>query len=212
MDVRQALHEVVHTVPALFGADGAGLLLLDDSQVLRNAGSTDAGAQLLEAVQEAVGNGPCVESLVDDTVVSVSDILSDDRWPELRPLLEPNGVRSVLGVPVRVGGIAVGSLNVYCSVPHTWDDSDRSALAAVGRVTERLLVAAVLADRHDTLIGQLQHALEARVRVERAVGVLMAVEEIDAAEAFERIRRSARARRIPVSEVAGDVLQARKLS
>lgn len=210
-DVQSAFSEIVAALPPLFGAAGAGILLVDESQVLRHAGSTDAGAQLLEAVQESTGRGPCVQALVDDVTVTVPDVVSDERWPELGPLLEPNGVRAVIGVPVRVGGVPVGSVNVYSREPHAWDDSDRAALAAIEAVIERLLTAAVLAGRQEELIGQLQRALEARVLVERAVGVVMAVGDLDAAEAFERLRRSARSTRRPVRDVAGDVLASRKL-
>lgn len=211
MDVRRAFAEVVNVMPPLFGADGAGILLVDESHVLRHAGSTDAGARLLEAVQESTGHGPCVEALVENTTVTVADILTDDRWPDLGPQLEPNGVRAVIGVPVRVGGVPAGSVNVYSREPRSWDESDRAALIAIESVVERLVTAAVLADRQEEVIGQLHRALQARVLIERAVGVLMAVGELDAAEALERLRRAARSGRQPVREVADDVIASRKL-
>lgn len=210
-DVQSAFSEIAAALPPLFGSAGAGILLVDESQVLRHAGSTDAGAQLLEAVQESTGRGPCVEALVEDRPVAVVDMLEDERWPDLGTLLASNGVRAVLGMPVRVGGIAVGSLNVYAAEPRTWDQSDQSALATIEFLIERLLTGAVFSERQGELIAQLQRALEVRVIVERAVGVLMAVEEIDAAAAFERVRQSARSSRRSVRDVAADVIEWRKL-
>jgi GAF domain-containing protein len=211
LDLRAACETVVKTMPGLFGAHGAGMLLVDDTHVLRYVASTDSGAQLLEAVQESTGRGPCVESLVEDRPVAVVDLLDDDRWPDLGKLLASNGVRAVLGVPVHFGGVAIGSLNVYSAQRRSWDDSDHRALSTIESLVERLLATAIFSERQEELIGQLQRALEARVIVERAVGVLMAVEEIDAADAFEKIRRVARSARRSVKDVAADVIEWRKL-
>lgn len=211
LDLRVACDAVADAMPGLFRADGAGMLLVDDTHVLRYVSSTDTGAQLLEAVQESTGRGPCVEALVEDHPVAVTDMLEDERWPDLATLLASNGVRAVLGVPVHIGGIAIGSLNVYAAQPQNWDQSDLSALTTIETLMERVLTTAVLSERQEALIGQLQRALEVRVVVERAVGVLMAVEETDAANAFERIRRSARSSRRSVRDVASDVIESRKL-
>jgi GAF domain-containing protein len=211
LDLRAACAVVVESMPGLFGADGAGILLVDDTHVLRYVASTDPGAQLLEAVQESTGRGPCVESLVEDRSVAVVDTLEDERWPDLAPLLASNGVRAVLGVPIHIGGVAVGSLNVYCARPRNWDQSDHAALSTIEALVERILTGAVFSERQEALIAQLQRALEARVVIERAVGVLMAVEETEATAAFERIRRSARSARRSVRDVANDVLVWRKL-
>lgn len=211
LDLRAALGAVTAAMPALFSADGAGILLLDEDHVLRYVTSTDPDARLLEAAQATTGRGPCVQSLIDNTVVIVPDLATDDRWPDLAEILVPNGVRAVLGQPIRLAGAAVGSFNIYRRAPHTWDDSDREALAAFDRIAERVIAAAVASERNEELVRQLQHALEARVEIERAVGVVMAIAELDAAGAFERIRRSARTSRRPLHEVATEITTTRKL-
>jgi GAF domain-containing protein len=211
MGLAGALEAIVGAMPELFSVDGAGILLLDDLQQLRHAVSTDRGAQILEAVQETTGRGPCVSALVDNEPVVVADVGSDERWPELTPVLVENGIRGVLGVPLHLAGTPVGSLNVYHRDPRPWDSSDKAAIAAFNRVAERLLANAVLASRREALVQQLTRALEARVSIDRAVGVLMAVEDLDAADAFERIRRSARSARRPVREVAAEILLSKKV-
>jgi GAF domain-containing protein len=211
MGLADALDATVHAMPELFAVDGAGVLLLDDLQQLRHAASSDRGAEILEAVQETTGRGPCVSALVDDELVSVRDIVSDDRWPELAHVLEHNGIRGVLGVPMHLASTPVGSLNVYHREPRRWDKSDQAALLAFNRVAERLLANAVLAARNEALVDQLNRALEARINIDRAVGMLMATEDLDAAGAFERVRRAARSARRPVREVAAEILLSRKL-
>jgi GAF domain-containing protein len=211
MGLRDALGVIVGAMPALFDVDGAGVLLLDDRQDLRHVASTDSGAQILEALQETTGRGPCVAALINDEVIMVDDVATDERWPELRPVLVENGIRGVLGVPVHVAGTAVGSLNVYHREAHDWDRSDVDALMAFDQVVERLLSTAVLSTRNEQLVSQLERALAARISIDRAVGMLMGMEDLDATEAFERIRRSARAARRPIREVAGEMLGTRKL-
>jgi len=212
MSLADALGLVVGVMPDLFAVDGAGILLLDDRQVLRHVASTDGGAHILEALQETTGRGPCVSALVQEELIEVEDIGTDERWPELRPVLTDNGIRGILGVPVHVAGAPIGSLNVYHRESRGWDDSDLAALLAFDQLVERILASAVLTTRNEELVKQLEQALSTRVLVDRAVGMLMGLEDIDAAEAFERIRRAARSSRRPVHDVAGDVLAARKLT
>jgi GAF domain-containing protein len=211
MDMREALGVIVDSMPALFSVDGAGILLLDDEQDLRYVASTDQGAQVLEAVQETTGHGPCVTALFDDVVIVVDDIVEDERWPDLGALLVPNGIRGVMGAPIHVAGAPIGSLNVYHRDQRGWDASDQAALLAFDRVAERILSHALLVQRNEELVGQLTHALSSRVSIERAVGILMAVEDLDAPEAFERLRRSARSNRRRVADLANEVIAAKKL-
>ncbi|MGH9045058.1 MAG: ANTAR domain-containing protein [Acidimicrobiales bacterium] len=206
-----ALAEVTSAMPSLFNVDGAGVLLVDESHVLRYVASTDPSARVLEAAQESLGKGPCVQALLEDEPVETPDVASDERWPELSPLLAPNGIHAILGAPIHLAGAPIGSINVYRGTPHRWDESDRKSLLSFDRVVERLIEAAVLADRNETIAKQLRNALHARVTIERAVGILMAVEQIDAATAFERLRRAARSGRRPVREVASEVSVARRL-
>lgn len=206
-----AFADVVSAMPTVFDVDGAGVLLLDEGQVLRYVGSTDSASQLLESLQESTGRGPCVEALVDDVMVHVDDLAHDERWPDLATVLVPAGVRAVLGAPVRLAGAPVGSINVYRREPYTWDESDRAALAAFDRIVERLLAAAIVSESREALVTQLQHALEARVEIERAVGIVMATENVDAAAAFERLRRVARSSRRPVRDIACEVARLRRL-
>lgn len=212
LDLASALGEVTGAMPGLFGADGAGILVLDDAHTLRHVSSTDPAAHALEEAQESTGRGPCVEALVENSVIVVADLLSDDRWPGLGELLAPAGVRAVLGMPVRVGGIPIGSIDIYTHGARVWDESDTGALESIEMLVERLLTGAIVAERSETLIAQLQRALEARVAVERAIGVLMAAENLDAPGAFERIRQAARSSRRSVHAVSASVVARKRLT
>jgi len=209
--VAEALKYVVTAMPALFHVEGAGLLMVDDYQVLRYVAASDAAAHVLESAQEVTGVGPCVDSLVHGTPVTCTDLATDPRWPELAPLVTPYGIGAVLGVPVHLGGGVVGSLNVYQPTAYEWDDSDLAASASLARVVERILAMALVVRRRDDVVLQLQTALDTRVAIERAVGVLIGVEGIDAVEAFDRLRRAARSSRRKVADLAAEVLEQRAL-
>lgn len=202
-----ALRQVIAATREIFGADGAGLMLLDDQDALHYVGATDGRSAAFEAAQEESGEGPCVDSLVHDRVVSSVDLENDHRWPKLRSAVGGLGIRAMLGVPIHLGGPTVGSLNVFRAEPAPWDDSEIDAIAAHGRVVEELLGAAMLARQRHAIVAQLTEALENRVTIERAVGVLMARKSLDPTGAFNELRQAARSARRRVQDVAAELLE-----
>lgn len=206
---RQLIDVLQHVLGAtreLFSASGAGLMLVDESSALCSVAATDEAGRLLEARQEQVGHGPCVDALVLDQITATPDLGADERWPQLGPELPNAGVRAVLGVPVRLNGVAVGSLNVYRREPHSWDKSEISALSSYGSLIEGVLLTALHAHQRNQLAEQLQHALDNRVVIDRAVGVLMARERVDPVTAFNRLRTRARSAERKIVDVAEELL------
>ena len=164
LGVRTALSEMTAAMPGLFSVDGAGIMLIDEEQVLRYVASTDGEARLLEAVQESTGRGPRVQALVDNDTVEVWDLVEDTVPADLAQTLVPNGLRAVLGTPVHLAGAPVGSINVYRRDAHRWDESDHNALAAFKRLVQMVRCRQLASDRNDVLIGQLEHALRGACR------------------------------------------------
>jgi GAF domain-containing protein len=205
-DVESSLREVVSAALVLFSAAGAGLMLVDDSEALHYVAATDARAAALEAAQEESGEGPCVDSLINDVLVQCDDLSNDERWPTVRETIHPLGVRAILGVPVRIGGSAVGSFNTYHDHAHTWDDTEIVAVTAFGKVIEQLLAQALLAAKRNDIVEQLEYALRNRVDIERAVGVMMARDGLNPVKAFDTLRRRARDERKKVADLAREIL------
>jgi GAF domain-containing protein len=205
-DLETSLQSIIEASLGVFDVSGAGLMFVDESQVLRYAAASDARSAVLEAAQERFGAGPCVDALLFDTLVSTVDLANDSRWPALGSTVVPQGVVAVLGIPVHVGGTAVGSLNLYSEHPREWDQSEIDAMAAFVQLIERLLGTAVLAHRSGALVAQLEYALEHRVVIERAVGLIMGRSGVDAVAAFNELRAQARAQRRKVAGVAQQLL------
>jgi anti-anti-sigma factor len=204
--VEEDLGRVVTASQRLFAVTGAGMMLADPGTTLRYVVATDPSARVLETAQEKLGAGPCVQSFVDGQVVAVTDLETDGRWPGLWEAVEPTHVRAVLGVPTRLGGTPVGSLNVYRDTAYEWDESDVQAIESYNGLIETLLASAIAAQRRSRVVAQLQEALDRRVTIERAVGLLMGRHGLDAVRAFDLLRRTARDARRKVADVAAEVL------
>lgn len=205
-ELDRAMNQIVVAARDLFAASGSGLMLVDDGSVLAAVAATDEPGRLLEIRQEQQGEGPCVDALTFDRVVSTEDLGSDDRWPALVPELPDAGVRAVLGIPIRIDQVAVGSLNVYRDRPGTWDDGEVAALEAYGGLVESLLRTALQSRERQQLAEQLQHALASRVVIDRAVGMVMARENVNAVAAFNRLRHRARDTGRKVADVAAELV------
>ncbi|MEU7691014.1 GAF and ANTAR domain-containing protein [Microbispora hainanensis] len=199
------LERIVQVVDRLFGYSGAGLMFAEEDRTLRYLFATDERGRSLERAQAVTGQGPCVAAYAGDTAVTTADVRSDRRWPALCDLLHPE-VRGVAGVPIRLGGVPVGTLNVYQDAPHEWQESDTQSLHAYAHVIEQVLVASMEADEKAALAGQLQYALDYRVVIERAIGYLMGKHDLTASQAFTGLRKQARDSRRKVSELAAELL------
>lgn len=206
VELADLLEEVVRSVNLVFEITGAGILLVDGSRVLRSITSGDWAGKVLEGAQEQLGEGPCIDSYFYDRQVSSGDVSTDPRWPQFTAAVVPHGVRAVLGMPVRIGGGPVGTLNVCSDTPRAWTPAELDAIASYARVLENMLLAGSIAHRNDRLARELQYALDYRVPIERAVGYLMATHKIDPVAAFELLRRAARNSRRRVADLAGEVL------
>jgi GAF domain-containing protein len=204
--IEAGLARIIEATRSLFAVDGVGLMLADEELALRYVGATDEAARALERAQAEIGAGPCVESFVSCRATVTADLADDARWPELAERLVPLGVRAVLGVPSRLGGLPVGTLNVYRGEPYEWDSSDIAAVEAYNAILEDQLGHALSARRKGIIVEQLQTALDRRVLIERAVGAIMVRRDLGARESFEALRRAARSARRPVAELATIVL------
>jgi GAF domain-containing protein len=206
--VQPALQQVCEATVGVFGVAGAGLMMVDEGTVLRYVAATDDDGRRLEIVQSEVGEGPCVDALIHDRIVTTRDLHDDERWPKVAARMRDTCVRAVLGVPSHIGGSSIGSLNVFRAHPYDWDDSEIEALGAFNTVVESLLTSALLLEARDTVVEQLRHALDHRVTIERAVGVIMGRRGIGPVAAFNELRDEARSTRRKVVDLAAEVLDA----
>ncbi|GAA1941519.1 GAF and ANTAR domain-containing protein [Nocardioides hwasunensis] len=202
-----SLKLVVEACVDLFDVDGAGILIADEQDVLSYAAASAGPGRLLERMESEAGEGPCTESFWQAKVITSRDVTTETvRWPRLAEAMVGQPVRAVLGTPIQLGGVTVGTLDVYRERVHDWDDSEVTALARYSEVIATTLAAALEAHTAGELAKQLQYALDYRVVIERAVGYLMASMGADAVTAFQALRSTARNRRTKIGTIAEHLL------
>jgi GAF domain-containing protein len=183
----RSLQQVEDATKQLFGADGAGLMLVDQEGLLRWASASDQSAQTMEDGQERLAQGPCAVAFSQRLPAAIRNVRTEPGWGEFSQVLIGEGICAALSVPVELDGGVIGTLDVYAAEPRDWDPSE---------------VAAQVKGR---LADQLQAALEHRWLIEQAKGVLMGREQLDAQAAFERLRRAARSSTRRLADVAREV-------
>jgi signal transduction protein with GAF and PtsI domain len=112
---------------------------------------------------------------------------------------------------VELDGDSIGTLGVYSATPRDWDAKEVNAVQAYAGIVASLLAAAAAVHVKARLAAQLQTALDRRMLIEQAKGILMAKEGIDAATAFECLRAAARSTRRRMVDVAHDLIAGRRL-
>jgi GAF domain-containing protein len=206
--VEKALEQVVESADALFQVDGTALMLVDRDQVLRNLAVSDQRAALLETLQAEHGEGPCVDAFDDKQPVWSDHLGEEDRWPEFSAAAARRGLLAVLASPIPYSDQAVGVVTVFAFGQHEWTEAEREAIVAFTELVALLILNAMEARDRSRLAGELQVALDSRVAIEQAKGVLVGRHGLTTRQAFERLRRQARDQRRPLPEVARDVVSA----
>jgi PAS domain S-box-containing protein len=205
-DVAGAMHEVVAAAALLLAADGAGVMLADQAHTLRWVTATGEAEQTFERAQRDMGEGPCIDAFLLDQVVWTGDLRVDGRWPRLGPAARNNQIRGVLSAPVSLAGRVLGTCNVITWARRDWTTAEVRSIGAFATMIGRLLGVTSEARHKGDLVTQLQGALDSRILIEQAKGVLMARDGLSDREAFDRLRRQARSRSSTINDVAREII------
>jgi PAS domain S-box-containing protein len=206
--LRRALDDFNRAAVALFGATGAGIMLLDASGELRWLRTLRGVGRAFEQAQIKHHQGPCIDAFEENAVVWTRDLAADDRWPRMRLLTRDQvNVRAVLSAPIETGGGPVGTCNILSAEPKAWSDAHVGAIRAYAHALGTLLQLVAEAHTSSVLASQLQYALDQRVVIEQAKGVLMEREGMDSWQAFERLRATARSSQRRLIDVAAKVVK-----
>lgn len=208
-DATRMCYELSDRVVDVLDADGAGVTVADRDGLLRYVTATDERAARIERVQEETQQGPCMSAYLADEAVAVSDVREVDRWPEYMEVADDLGFHSVLGVPLVSEVSKVGALNIYNESPRVWSEDDISAAWVFADMATVYLLRTSQLQEASRLAEQLQGALDSRVLIEQAKGMVARRNDIDVDEAFRLIRSHARDHRLGLSDLARDVVDRR---
>ena len=210
-DVYELLQVLVDRCVDVLGVAAAGLMLADTEADLHMMVASDGRAKFLELFQIQHDEGPCLESYRSgEMVVAKAPRAGFDRWPQFGPACVDAGFSSVTAVPMRVDGKVVGGLNLFGT------DEQPEPTMATARIAQAMARVAAIAIENDrvsrervTLIVQLETALESRVAIEQAKGILANHLDIGLNDAFGLLRQRARSSRRMLKDVAAEVVKTR---
>jgi GAF domain-containing protein len=206
-DLVEMCHQLSERSVEILGADGAGVSVADGEGLLRYVTATDGAAAHVERAQEKAQLGPCRSAFDTQELVVVGDVTEREEWPDYREAAEAVGYRSVLGVPLTGPVTSIGALNVYSSEARAWDDNELEwARILADMATAYLIRISELQEAKD-LANQLQVALDSRVLIEQAKGMVANDLSTDVHESFERLRRHARSNQLKLADLARDIVE-----
>jgi GAF domain-containing protein len=206
-DLVDLLQYLVDTCRDVLEMSAAGILLADDRGELELVASTSEASRLVEMMQLSAESGPCIESFHTGRAVAVPDIaVSPPAWDSFRHSAIDQGFRAADALPLRLRNVTIGTLNLLRTEPGFAPEQDIVAaqafadVATIGILHERSLrESAVLAE-------QLQSALNSRVVIEQAKGVVSHVRGVPIDQAFDLMRDYARGHSIGLSALAAQIV------
>jgi GAF domain-containing protein len=206
-DIIEFLERVVQRCARLLGADAVGVLLTDASGELALAAASSKQMQAVELFQVQQSQGPCWDAYQSGEQV-IADNLAHERhrWPKMAPRALELGLVAVHAFPMRLREKRIGALNLFSSHTGPLTETDIRVAQAMADIATIGIIHARQAQAAEQVSTQLQYALDARVVVEQAKGVLAAQHNMSPADAFELMRDYARPRQLRIREVAQAVL------
>jgi len=206
-DLMDFLHQLTDRCVSLLDVSAAGLLLTDQRGALQVVAASTEQTRLLELLQLQTDQGPCPECFHTGQPVAVADLsTASDRWPRFVAEARRIGFASAHALPMRLRTDLIGALNLFHTKPGALDaDTVRLGQALADIATIGLLRARAIRQR-ETLAEQLQTALNSRVIIEQAKGVIAERHHLDMDASFTALRTTARTTNRRLSELAHAVV------
>lgn len=207
-DVIDFLHTLTGRCLELLRVQAAGVVLGDQRGQLRFAASSTEEARLLELLELQTEAGPCVDCYRTGRPVVNADLATaQDRWPRFATAAVEAGFLGAHALPLRLRGEVIGAVNLFCAEPNTLTDAD----IRVGQALADVATIGILQHRGirhaEILTDQLQTALNSRVIIEQAKGMLAERGDIAMDAAFELLRGHARRTNQRLSDLAHAVIE-----
>jgi GAF domain-containing protein len=209
-DVFDLLHTLVDESVGILDAAAAGLVLVDPAGDLQVMASTSEESQLVEVLQLEAGAGPCVDCYRTGAVVAIDDIATlGSRWPLFQAAALSLGFRSIHAVPMRLRSRTIGALNLFGHEPGPLTADDAAIAQAFADVATITLLQERAARESALINEQLQRALNSRILIEQAKGVIAHTSNVDMSAAFSLLRGYARAHNQTIYETADKIINRR---
>ncbi len=202
-DVVDLLTRLADRCVEVFDVAAAGLMLTSADGGLRVLASSSEAMRVLELLEIQADEGPCVECYRSGKpIVNATLDQADSHWPRFGPQAVEAGFRSVHALPMRLRGQTIGALNMFRVDEGQMSDADAVAAQALADVATIAILSHRAVRTEQMVNEQLTQALNTRVVIEQAKGVVAESAGLDMEKAFARLRRHARNHSLRLSDVA----------
>jgi GAF domain-containing protein len=186
------------------GADFVGLMMSVNDR-LQTPVFTDEEAPEIDSAQYETGIGPCLDSYRDAAIYTIPSTPEDQRWRPFSEACQAHGVHSTMSVPVLTDGKSVGALNFYSRQERSFDD-EAEALGVAFAEQAAIVIGNARAYWDAKALGeQLTQALESRIVIEQAKGLLMST-GLTSAAAFDMLRKASQRENRKLQQIAADLV------
>lgn len=202
-DVVELLDRLVGICVDILDVTAAGLLLRDQKGRLAVVAASSEESHLLEVCQLQADAGPCMDCVRSGATVTSLDLNAErQRWPAFVASAESAGLLAVTAVPMRLRDQTIGGLNMFSAHARPMSEDDHRLAQAFADVATLGILQQRSAHRNSLLTEQLQQALNSRVMIEQAKGVIAERHGLDMEAAFAVLRSHARDNNLKMADVA----------
>jgi len=205
-DIVEFLHGLSADSVKILGAEAAGVMLADVRGGLRLIASSEERMRLLELFELQGEQGPCLDAFATGQALQASAADSRARWPLFASQASEVGFQRMCAVPLRVRIDVIGALNLFRGSDEPFTDAEMDIAQAMAEIAAIALIQERALRERNLLTEQLQAALNSRVIIEQAKGMLAEYLTLTTDDAFRLLRTYARNHNRKLTEVARDLL------
>jgi GAF domain-containing protein len=206
-DPDELLHRLMRHATHVVGATGAGVMCATEGGELDFVAASQERLVEAEQHQARLQSGACFEAYSTNSIVTVEDLRTEERWPSYARHVADLGLLSVLGVPMNAFGQTIGVINFYRDEPSTWSEDDVNAAEIITAMGAGYILNADQLRAQHLLGEQLRTAISSRDVIGQAKGILMARANVDADTAFEMLRERSQHRNQKLRDLAEQVVE-----
>lgn len=205
-DVVEVLTTLCGRCVDLLGTSASGILLADSRGALHVMAASGEQANLLELFQIQNEEGPCLDSFRSGRAVMHNDLGTESPWPRFAHAARRAGFNAVHAFPMVVRSNVVGTLNLFMEDPRPLQPADIDVAQALAHAATLTVLQNRATEDSHRLTAQLQGALDSRIAIEQAKGVVSELGQVGTDEAFTWLRSFARSKNRKLTDVATAVV------
>ena len=185
----------------------AGIMLAGPDGGLRVMASSSEAMRVLELFEVQAQEGPCLDCYRSAQPVVNQDLATvNGRWPQFATEALAAGFHSVHALPMRLRGAVIGALNLFRQTPGDLREADVEAAQALADVATIAILQHRATLEAQVVNDQLNHALNSRIAVEQAKGMVAERLGVNMEQAFAILRSHARNHNLRLVDVAQGVI------